>query len=542
MKKQMLLLAFGLAWTSCAKKEFDNKANIDEFLTYYETLNKFNGAVLVAKCDKIILSKGYGYSDFENKKLNDKNSIFQIYSITKTFTSTMIFKLIEQNKLSLNDRLGKFFPSFPNGDNITIEHLLTHTSGINDNTDVPHAPETEEYRVSLFGRNKPNFAPGDGWSYCNGGYQLLGYIIAKIIGMPYERAIRENIFNPLGMSSSGFDFKGLSDPQKVIGYHVFTEKLKEPAILYDSTGPFSAGSIYSTVEDLFKYYKSFKSQQIINEASQEVAFSPSKTNKSYGHGWQLNDEFFKDIIISHSGGAVGFRSNFAMVPEDDLCIIILNNHENANPEYLTGKIISILNGKLFEPTKEIKLKADDLRKLEGAFLINEPRMMLYTSILDGRLAIELAGQGKTTVVAKTENTFLQEEAEAILEFIKDEKGIFSKINIKQGLRNMVANRIEYAWGLIGDATTKGWQDSIPDLKFREDKQRKGLWIINNVVLIKGEMKFRLDNDWNINYGDNSGDSTLELQGQNIKVEAGSYDIILDLTNEAMPHYTLLKKE
>src|SRR5882757_2786417 len=137
MKKQMLiLLALGLALISCAqRKEIEKIKNIHDFLSHNVTMNKFNGAVLVAHGNKILLSKGYGYRDFEKKILNDTTSIFQIYSITKTFTSTMIFKLIEQKKLALDDRLGKFYPSFPNGDSITIETLLTHTSGINESAD-----------------------------------------------------------------------------------------------------------------------------------------------------------------------------------------------------------------------------------------------------------------------------------------------------------------------------------------------------------------------------------------------------------------------
>lgn len=545
MKKQMLiLLAFGLALSSCAKKNEASKIKaIDAFLLHYERLNKFNGTVLVAQRDKILLNKGYGYRDFEKKIPNDPNSIFQIYSITKTFTSTMIFKLIEQKKLSLDDRLSKFYPSFPNGANITMEHLLTHTSGINDDSGVSKVPETEEYRVALFGKNRPYFSPGEGWAYCNGGYQLLGYIIQKITGKPYEIAIRENIFTPLGMSKSGFDFKGLSSPEKTTGYHIFTNNKKETAVLYDSTGPFSAGSIYSTAGDLYKYYKSFESQQIISKASQEAAFNPSKTNEHYGHGWQLKTGLFKNTVISHGGGAVGFRSNFAMIPQDDICIIILNNHENASPEFLTEKILDILNNKPLELTKEIKLKRADLEKRVGAFSIKEPRpLMVYTSILDGRLAIDVAGQGKTTVVAENENTFIHEEADAVLEFVMDEKGVYSEIRIRQGSRKMIAKRIESSWGLIGDATPKGWGDTTPDIKLAEDKAKKGLWFLKNVSLKRGEMKFRLDNDWNINYGDNKADKILDMHGENIKIEAGVYDIILDLTDEASPQYTISKKD
>jgi CubicO group peptidase (beta-lactamase class C family) len=544
MKKQMLLLmALGLTLISYAQKtETEKTKDIDDFLSYNVTMNKFNGSVLVAHGKKILLSKGYGYRDFEKKLLNDTTSIFQIYSITKTFTSTMIFKLIEQKKLTLDDRLSKFYPSFANGDSITIEHLLTHTSGINEKADMPNAPATEEYRVALFSRNKPNFSPGKGWAYCNGGYQLLGYIIGKVTGMPYELAIRKSIFNPLRMTKSGFDFMGLSNTSKVTAYHIVTNNKKERAVLYDSAGPFSAGSIYSTVGDMYKYYKSFKNHSIISEASQEIAFSPSKTNPAYGHGWQLKTDENKKRVVSHSGGAAGFRTNFAMALDEDICVIILNNHENAYPEYLTEKIIDILNNKPLNLTQEKKLKATDLEKMVGTFSLKEPwPMMLYISILDGRLAIDIAGQGKATVVAKNETTFIQEEANLALEFVKDEKGVYSEINITQGSQKMNAKRIISSWGLIGDATSKGWEDTTPDIKFTEDKEKKGLWHLVNITLSKGEIKFRLNNDWSVNYGDNKADNVLDINGENIKIAAGRYDIILDLTNEAMPKYTISKK-
>ncbi|WP_057940514.1 serine hydrolase [Algoriphagus resistens] len=547
MKKQLvILLAFGLALNSYAQTNGDmNSENkikaIDDFLTRYEKLNKFNGTVLVAYKDQVLIDKGYGYADFETKAYNDSQSIFQIYSITKTFTSTMIFELIEQGKLSLDDRLSKFYPSFPNGETISIGHLLNHTSGINDHSEEPDAPATEAYRVELFGKNEANFPPGEGWSYCNGGYQLLGYIIAKVTGMTYEEAIRETIFNPLAMSSSGFDFKNLSRPEKVTAYHVFTEGIKEKAILYDSVGPYAAGSIYSTVGDLYKYYKSFGSHRILSEASQEIAFSPSKTNKNYGHGWQLQMDSTMSRIISHSGGAAGFRSNFAMIEKDDACVIILNNHENANPEFLTRRIIDLLNDKTFQPVKEMKLNAEELGKFVGAFSIQEPQLMLYTSILDGRLAIDVGGQGKQLVIATDQHTFIQEEADAVLKFIKDENNQYSELHIIQGSRKMIAKRIESSWGVTGTATAKGWDDAIPDIKFSEDKGVNGRWILENITLMDGDMKFRLNNDWNINYGDNQGDKILDMHGENIKMEAGVYDIILDLTDDANPHYSIVKK-
>ena len=126
------LLAFGLAQASFCQKTITQK--LDELMQAYSNVNKFNGSVLVSWKGKILLEKGYGIKNAQANTLNDAHSIFQIYSITKTFTSTMILKLVELNKLSVTDKLSKFYPGFPKGDSITIEHLLTHTSGIYDYT------------------------------------------------------------------------------------------------------------------------------------------------------------------------------------------------------------------------------------------------------------------------------------------------------------------------------------------------------------------------------------------------------------------------
>ena len=132
MKLYMILLVSILAQVSFCQQNVTVK--LDELMAAYSRINKFNGSVLIARKGKILLQKGYGYSNVSSKKLNDNNSRFLIYSITKTITSTVILKLVEKKLLSLNDRLSRFYPQFPRGDSITIEQLLSHTSGVYDYT------------------------------------------------------------------------------------------------------------------------------------------------------------------------------------------------------------------------------------------------------------------------------------------------------------------------------------------------------------------------------------------------------------------------
>lgn len=540
MKKALLiLLTFGLTQTSCVQKSAQAKAkDINELMEAYVKIDKFNGAVLIAQGGKVIFQKGYGFKNVENKMLNDTNSIFQIYSATKTFTSTVIFKLIELNKLSLNDKLRKFYPSFPKGDSITIENLLTHTSGIYDYTHENNMTDhSESSLISLLEKKPLDFSPGTSWSYSNSGYCLLGFIISKIAGMSYEKAVRQYIFTPLEMTHSGFDFKNLSDANKTTGYTIFSEDVKKEAILEDSTGPFAAGAIYSTVGDLYKYHKGLQSYKIISEESLNKAYSASEKNDGYGHGWQLGSRFFRKQIVSHSGGAAGFRSNFSRIPQDNVCVILLNNNENANTEFLTNKIYDILFNKHVELPSEIKLDKKVLSKYVGTYA--NPNLTLYTTVVDGRLAIQVSGQSRSTVWAKKENYFSQEEADAFIEFPKNEKGEYNDLVVHQHGPDLHAKRIYSSWGVLGSATPIGWDG--PDIKFTQDTSKKGIWALNNIKLNAGKIKFRYNDDWNINYGDNGNDNILDMLGEDIKVEAGNYNIVLDLTDEAKPKYSISKK-
>jgi CubicO group peptidase (beta-lactamase class C family) len=535
MKKTvMLLLTLGLAQAIFCQKTITQK--LDELMGAYSKVNKFNGSVLVSQKGRILLEKGYGVRNAATKTVNDPRSIFQIYSITKSFTSTVILKLVELNKLSLSDKLSQFYTEFPNGDSITIEHLLTHTAGVYEYTRGNNMPDQTEKSFIRFIETKPlDFSPGKGWSYSNSGYWLLGFIIQRITGLTYEAAVSQYIFKPLQMNQSGFDFKGLKNKNKATGYAVLSESTKREAVLYDAPGPFAAGAIYSTVGDLYKFHKGLQSFTIIGQASLQKAYTAVKNN--YGYGW-MTGSFEGKQLVSHSGGAAGFRSNLARIPEEDICIILLNNTENSNMELITKNLLAILFGKPYKIPAEIKLPATVLAQYTGTFSVN-PSFNMYMTKEDGRLVAQASKQGKTVLLAEKENYFFAEEASGFIEFIKDEKEMYNEMIIHQGGQQIKAKRIYPTWGLTGTATVKGWADNIPDTQLTEDSLTKGRWVIRNITLKAGLMVFRLNNDWGYHYGDNGNDKLLDMYGENIKVEAGTYDIILDLTDETAPKYQLI---
>ena len=190
--------------------------------------------------------------------------------------------------MSVSDKLSKYFPNFPKGDSITIQQLLTHTSGIYNYTNDQNfmaneiaKPATREKMMALF-ENKPlDFSPGTSWNYSNSGYSLLGYIIEAVTKKPYEQAVRRYIFTPLHMVHSGFDFTHLKSDNKAIGYFKLDDKGATPAPIVDSTVSFSAGAIYSTTGDLYLWHEALEHYKILSKAQQEVAYTPVKNNYGY---------------------------------------------------------------------------------------------------------------------------------------------------------------------------------------------------------------------------------------------------------------------
>ena len=225
MKKVLISIAVLIIFHNCFAQ--DDAARLDTLLNAYQQLGRFNGSALVAKNGTVLLNKGYGYRNHEAGVLNDEHSIFQMGSVTKQFTSAVILKLQAEHKLSVSDKLSKYFPEYPKGDSITIKELLTHTSGIYNYTNNGDfmkneitKPKTREEMMALF-ENKPlDFSPGTSWSYSNSGYSMLGYIIEKVTKSSYEQAVRKYIFSPLKMTQSGFDFAALKSPDKTTGYLV----------------------------------------------------------------------------------------------------------------------------------------------------------------------------------------------------------------------------------------------------------------------------------------------------------------------------------
>jgi CubicO group peptidase (beta-lactamase class C family) len=426
----VILWAIGMCQFALAQDSTVQKLEV--LMNAYGKLDKFSGSVLVARQGKILLKGGYGLKNIKDSTFNDAHTVFQIASITKTFTSAMILKLVEQKKLALTDRVSKFYPGYPHGDSITIEHLLTHTSGIWDYTRDDDFRNNKQINGSVhveelikFFKDKPlDFAPGTAWAYSNSGYYLLGYIIQKLTGMPYEKAVRQYIFNPLRMSHSGFDFKHLASVDKAIGYYAdSTEKPIKPTPIVDSASPYAAGSIYSTVEDLYKWHRGLQGYSIVRRQLLQQAYTPYK-NK-YGYGWII-DSLNGKLMVSHSGGIFGFRTDFARIPEDDVCVILLSNTEIPGISNITRRILAVLYGQPYSIPVELKavtVKEEILKRYEGTYKIEVNGALIDVVLENGRLmARPHKGPPSELLALDESHFFLSNEHEFRIYFESDETG------------------------------------------------------------------------------------------------------------------------
>lgn len=421
-------------------------AKLDTLLNAYVKVLGFNGTVLVATKGAVIFEKGYGYKNKSTNARNDTNTVFQIGSITKQFTSAIILQLAEQNKLSLQDSLAKYIPDYPNGGKITIENLLTHTAGVYNYTndvnfmvnETAH-PINRDSLVNRFKYKPLDFPPGQKFSYSNSGYILLGYIIEKVTGQSYFQVVRQRIFQPLHMDHSGFDFTHLRSPDKAIGYT--SPDSTTPASIVDSSVSFAAGAIYTTVGDLYKWDLALREGKIINPASQEKAYTPHLSQ--YGYGWIIGTVDSKRVI-EHGGGITGFVSDIRRIPEDETCIVVLDNQPNqADPSRIALDIAATLNGKAVKlPEIKVASTVDTaiLRQYVGVYQVSTTFSIAVT--LDGgRLYGQATGQGKFEIFAEKKDFFFLKVVQADVEFVRGADDKVEKLILHQNGQNIPAKRL-----------------------------------------------------------------------------------------------------
>ncbi|MFZ2783964.1 MAG: serine hydrolase [Sediminibacterium sp.] len=343
----LLLIITGLITLNAQFKPAQIKT-IDSAFTALENKAMFNGVVILADHGKIVYSKTAGNASAGSEKPLTLSSSFNLASLTKQFISMMIMQLKERQQLQYEDKLQQYFPAFPYPD-ITIRHLLTHTSGLPEYFELADRfrntldtlSNTKVLEALTLYKPALRFTPGSQWEYSNTGYVLLSSLISRLTGQPIETAFQQNICKPLGMKNSFAYYHHMKEflqphQTRVLGFERVNGK-NQPNDLIRMDGAVGDGNFYSSAEDLLKWDQALYTGQLVSAATLQEAFTPVKLSngktENYGFGWQINRN---GAQVSHTGGWVGFRNSIDRNLDQQTTVIVLSNSSN-------GKFRRIIN-------------------------------------------------------------------------------------------------------------------------------------------------------------------------------------------------------
>lgn len=352
---RVTIITLFVAMTALAKSgpalDAQRAAQIESLFRDYNQVNAPGAAVMVIREGKPIFAKGFGLADLQHKTPCTTNTNFRLASVTKQFTAMAVMMLVEEKKLMLDERLTNFFPEFPDyGKQMSVRHLLTHTSGLLDYEDlIPPGTtipvlDSDVLRLMLK-QDRTYSPPGTQYRYSNSGYALLALIVEVRSGQKFARFLKENLFEPLKMTSTlayeeghgAIANRAYGHTQRTNGWQRTDESLTS-SVLGD-------GGVYSSLGDLFKWDQALYKFKLVSEPMLRVAFSPAtatdKPGRSYGFGWYIGEHRgLKEIF--HGGDTIGFRTCIARYPERKFTVIILANRADAKFDELPHKIVDLV--------------------------------------------------------------------------------------------------------------------------------------------------------------------------------------------------------
>lgn len=437
----LLIGSFPAAARLSKPSDADVAKAIDELLTKTYKADEPGASVIVVKDGKVIFRKGYGKANMELGVAIEPDMVFRLGSITKQFTAVATLMLAEQGKLSVSDEITKYLPDYPTqGHKITIEHLLTHTSGIKSYTGMPEWLKLwrKDFKlnelIDLFKNQPMEFAPGEKWNYNNSGYVLLGAIIEKISGQTYEDFLVKNIFEPLGMKDTYYDSTTRIIPRRVSGYSK-NDKGFANAEYLSMSQPYAAGSLMSTVDDLAKWDAALSTDKVLKQETLKRAWTPFVLNNrkptKYGYGWYMSS-IEGSRTIEHGGGINGFVTDAIRLPDEKVFMAILTNRQMGIGD-VTNKIAALAIGKVYKEPVAISLPTAALDKYTGVYQMDEKQEFVIRREND-KLSVQHPLMGNVSMVPSSETEFFVKEFPSIkLKFVKDSAGSIIGLVMSTGI-------------------------------------------------------------------------------------------------------------
>lgn len=390
------------------------ETKVDVYLKPYLEMGVFSGSLLVARKGKILLSKGYGFADYEHNAPNTPQTKYQIASISKLFTVIAIGALEAKGLLSRSDSLKKFIPDFPQGEKITIEQLIRHRSGVvGDLTDFKTAQPLPQI-VEMIRKMPLGYEPNTRGEYSNHGYRLLAYIIEQVSKQSYGQFLKEQIFDQLGLHNTGHTGPETILPQRAAGYVPAGALGFVNAPFIDWTTKTGNGSLYSTTEDLYKWQQAILAGNLMQKNWLELLLPP--------------DERFNRRMLGGSGGAPGFSARMEYYPTEDLTVILLMNNYATTAIPIVRDVAAMVFGEPYEITpitKPVDVDPKLIASYAGTYQYGPeffaPNVKTLIGTKDGQLTV--TSRGTTFVLVPQSSTrFFDRFGWATITFVKDENG------------------------------------------------------------------------------------------------------------------------
>ncbi len=435
-------LTFFFFLLAIASVQAQHEAYIDSLIAANFDEDGPGGVLLVAKDGEPIYRKGFGYASLELGVKNDPSMSYRIGSISKQFTAVAVLQLAQKDSISLDDPITKYLPDYNTyGENITINHLLSHTSGIPSYTENPsfaenmYKDQSKDELVESFENDSLLFKPGTDWSYSNSGYVLAGLIVEEVSGMGLSDYYRKFIFDPLEMDNT---YVGTHDrvlPNTAYGYSFSANGEYRPAQYLSWSWPYAAGAIISSLDDMLKWDNALYTEKILEREFKSEAWKPYILDDgrlaNYGFGWSIS-RYMDTRIIAHGGGINGFVCMGIRIPEERVYVIILTNSTTVAPGPIAEKIalrVANLPQPEPEPLPQVEF---DLSDYIGAYKVHtsggrivanysdEP-MYRYITLEGDTLRSQKSGEGKKTLIPVKKDLFYFEDSEvSYLHFFRDE--------------------------------------------------------------------------------------------------------------------------
>ena len=418
MKKLFLpILILAISVFQGFAQQFD-KVKLDAYFENLEKNDKFMGSVAVSRNGEIIYTRSVGFADVENKLKANENSKYRIGSISKTFTTVLVMKAVEEKKLELNQTINKFFPAIKNAEKITVANLLYHRSGIHSFTDDKEyltwntQSKTEKELLDIIIKGGSDFEPDSKSAYSNSNFVLLTFIVEKSFGKPYKVLVDELIAKPAGLKNTALGGKIETGKNECKSYKYLGQWKVEPET--DISVPLGAGGIVSTPSNLVNFSDAMFGGKLVSKESLEQM---QTVNGQYGMGL-FKIPFYDKTGFGHTGGIDGFSSVFIHFTDENISYAMISNGSNFNNNNISIAVLSAVFGKDYEIPEfnTFKVDAETLEKYVGVYGSTQIQLKITITRNNETLVAQATGQSAFPLEATAADKFKFEQAGVVLEF------------------------------------------------------------------------------------------------------------------------------